>query len=408
MMSPRIFGTLASAVALLASGTPGSSAPHTPRYVLRTLAFPSGMTLPKRDTVRPLELTFALAANGAVAAIGAGSANGAVKQAHIVVWRVDGTRPVIGLPSQTVLARAFRHAVTNTAMHFPVANFDHVVLANDGTPFTTVSSGFSGAYSGEDKGIFRWTGTRWTIVAASGHAGEPPPPDYDVAAAELPNLRVAMTRDYSSWTFNFDAEVRDPNYQADEAWILAGAEPHRLGFGDVRSLAGAFACGYVSYAYRHAVPQQPDRARLQPIALVWKNDHLTRLGPGVAFGVNVNGAVVGDDRTTLDGVTSPGSGLAGPIDGVPTLWSAGAKTRLADRTGTAYSVSDDGTIVGTFAGARGFVVRGGALHELDATIVGGLHGRVIAGAYAINAHGRILVMTAGHGGLGLGVLDLVP
>lgn len=303
MMVRRILCTLASAIALIAYGNATSAAPRPPHYVLRSLDFPSGMALPQRRT-QPFDPPLALAANGAVAALAVGFRGGYETSAtHIVIWRADGSRAVIALPSQTVLAGAMYHRVTNTDRAFPFVEFVRVVLAADGTPFATVSSVFSGAYTGSDVGIFRWTGTRWTVVASSHRPPFTGPPGYRVAAAELPNMRVAVTRDYSGDVYNVDAADRDPDYHADEAWILTGKAWRRLGFGHVTSLAGAFACGYVSYVDRHPIIEHPGRPQLQPIALLWNGGAVTRLGSGVAFGVNAKGMAVGDDRTTLDGMT---------------------------------------------------------------------------------------------------------
>ena len=408
MTSRRVLAAVMPALALLTTVTAAAPIRHAPRYVLRSLEFPSGMALQQRAGPRPLEPPLALAANGAVAALAVGFRGGYESTAEdIVVWRSDGTRTVIGLPSRAAMAGAFHHLTSNMGSSFPFVEFLRVVLAADGTPFATVSSTFSGAYTGSDLGIFRWTGARWIVVAGSSRPPFTDPPDYRVVAAELPKLRVATTRDYSSAVYNVDAGDFDPHYREDEAWILTGKTWHRLGFGDLTSLAGPFACGYISYIHRHPILERPTRAQLQPIALLWKGGRVTRLGAGVAFGVNAEGAAVGDDRATIDGMTIRNQ-MPGPIGGVPVLWKAGTKTQLATRTGTAYAVGDDGTVVGTFADGRGFIVRDGVRHELDATIVRGLRRRRITGAFAVNARGRILVTTVGADGYGVGVLDPVP
>jgi hypothetical protein len=165
MISRRVLRAVATAVALLTATPAVSPRPRTPRYVLRSLAFPSGMALPQRQGARPMEPPLALAANGAVAALAVGFKGGYETTAkHIVVWRADGTRAVIGLPSSAAMAGAFSHFEPTMGSDFPFVDFLRVVLAADGTPFATVSSGFSGAYSGSDLGIFRWTGARWIVV----------------------------------------------------------------------------------------------------------------------------------------------------------------------------------------------------------------------------------------------------
>jgi hypothetical protein len=411
--------TLTIAGAIAASAAPMSAAEATPRYALRSLAVPAGLALTNAP-VRPLEAPFALAANGAVAAL-AYDDRGTHAASQVVVWRADGTRTVIGLPPDAVLEAVLRHygPITKGPREpYRRATFAHVVLAGDGTPFATVAAGFSGAYSGTDKGVVRWTGTRWIAVDPSRKRDDfSLPTDFDVAAAELPGLRVAMTADYWGLFVNIDAVRSQEHYQLPQAWVLDATATHVLGFGRITSLAGKYAGGYIGETNGRPMPDNFNIGTQRPVALLWRNDRSTRLGPGIAFGVNELGAAVGDDRTTIDGTTQMTTRTAnsastivraGIPDGVPMLWNAGTTTTLAKRAGTAFAIARDGTIVGTFTNGAGFVVKNGALHELDASVVRGAHGKTVAGAYAIGARGRILVTTAGRGGYGVAVLEPVP
>jgi hypothetical protein len=415
----RDLGAFTCAVAIFAAAATPVSAKGA-RYVLRPLALQAGMSL-LAGPVRPLEPPLALAANGAVAAL-VGERQVRYGAPHIVVWRADGTRTMLAVPSDDALLTGLRHYQRPKhvpgafpAVTFPRAEFLHVVLANDGTPFATVAAGFSGAYSGTDKAVFRWTGTRWVVVATSaGNRASDGPTDFDVAAAELPKLRVAISGDYSGLFVNIDAANADPDYQSPEVRVLEGATTHELGFGRVTSLAGAFASGYTS-ARRDRTLSDGTRIRTRlPEALLWRNGRRVSLGRGIAFAVNASGVAVGDDRTTLDGDTQTTTRTMNNIttvarrgipDGVPTLWRAGTATVLMRRPGTAYGIAADGTIVGTFENASGFVVDDGALRNLDDVVARAPREPHIVGAYAINSAGRILVMTVANGVRGVAVLD---
>jgi hypothetical protein len=89
------------------------------------------------------------------------------------------------------------------------------------------------------------------------------------------------------------------------------------------------------------------------------------------------------------------------------MGAAGGATVLAKRSGTAFAIAGDGTIVGTFSNGAGFVVKNGALRELDSLIGRSLPATHVTGAYALNAHGRILVTTTASGVHGIAVLDPV-
>ena len=397
------FGTIARAAvcsaALCAACAPAGAAPAlvAVHYAIHPLAMPPGMVLAQRGIMQNGPREIALAENGAVAAIVAGTTQRYAAH-RIVVWRSNGSRITIGLPDDDVLHRAFRH-YSGGPKPYPDASFAHVVLAAEGTPFATIESPFSGAYSGSDKGIFRWTGTRWTIVRASG-ASYPTgtPPDFDVAAAELPRLRVGMTASYSSAIWNVDAMRADPAYHQPEAWLHDGIVMRKLGMGTMTSLAGRYASGFVEDRGARTTHGGASDETPVPYATLWHDGTAARLGRGVAFGVNAFGVAVGDDRMSANGSTTVTTRTAAGIetamrhgdpDGRPMRWDAHGAVPLARASGTAFSIAPDGSIVGTFARGGGFVSRGGSAIPLAALV---RNGRVL-GAYAINARGRILVLT---------------
>jgi hypothetical protein len=307
-----------------------------------------------------------LAANGAVAAI-ARSPNGS----RIVVWRADGSRVTIGYPSQRALHGLFRRSNVYQP-EFPAISFRYLALAPDGTPFATIANGFSGAYTGEERRIFRWTGLRWVLIPTDHTIGL----DADVAAAELPDLRIAVTGEYSSEVTDVDLVHSVPTYHADEAYVLHGTSATKLGLGRVEAMAGRYLCGYLRIvdwqAHHGLIPEE------RPTALRWHDGRTDRLGSGIAFGLNRDGVAVGDDRSSVQDVAH---------SALPMRWDAQNGRPLIHRYGSAYAIAPDGTIVGALRHGGGFVVRDGRFTLLDQAVAG-VH---VVGAYAINARGRILV-----------------
>jgi hypothetical protein len=372
--------------ATLGAAQPMQTAPR--HYALHRLRIPIENRLADFDA--PNEYgprSFALSANGAVAAL-IGDPGAHYWAKRIVVWRADGSRITLRMPPEDVLRPVFRH-FEPADQQYGFSHFVRVVLANDGTPFATVANDFSGAYMGSDKAVLRWTGTRWTNVHM------PPvafPGDFDVVAAEVYPLRLGMTADYSGNIYDVDQAHSNPLYREPEMWIATASSARELGLGVMESLAGAYACGFLSRVDWDA------NNGLKPEELAYvirrRTDRIDQLGRGIAFGVNASGTAVGDNRATVRDEAH---------SAVPMRWDARAAP-LAREPGTAFAIAPDGTIVGALRRRGGFVVRDGKLTLLD-RLVTGAH---IAGAYAINARGRILVLTGASSALDLAYLDPLP
>jgi hypothetical protein len=383
----------------------GASGAGAPRYVLHPLALPVhtgiaatgyGDSVTPASIVRDGPRTIALAANGAVAIV-AGDDGGQQRPKRIVVWRADGSRAILGLPSAAVLRETFGHRADDTAP-FPAASFARVVLANDGTPFATVENVFSGAYSGIERGIVRWSGTTWKSVRIAN--SDWAPRDHNVVSAELPALRVGITADSSRGFVTGDEVERDPESLAPRALLYDGSALRKLGTGTLTALAQTYACGFIGERDGRAMPDNVNVDSQTPYALLWHEGATKRLGRGIAFAVNASGIAVGDDRSSVTGNPLLASRAEydrfAQIPGAPRMmlpmrWDAHGGTALATEPGTAFAIAPDRTIAGALARGDGFVVRDGIFRTLDA-LVAGAHAH-IRGAYAINVHGRILVLT---------------
>jgi hypothetical protein len=122
------------------------------------------------------------------------------------------------------------------------------------------------------------------------------------------------------------------------------------------------------------------------------------LGAGVAYGVDSEGDVVGDDEGSLAhfGPTMPFDTLGSPV-----LWRDRHMVVLSSEYGAAYAIAEDGTIVGTVRVARygrlysGFVAdaRDAAprARPLDAPVTN-LGGRHVLAAFGVSDNRRILVL----------------
>ncbi|MFN2527425.1 MAG: hypothetical protein ABR584_01745 [Candidatus Baltobacteraceae bacterium] len=368
-------------------------------YTLKNLALPTGYSLfhAYPNAFDSGRTDFSLAANGMVAALAVRGPQyrGANR---IIVWRRDGSRVALVLPSDALLARSVRqHSIgPNGRVEFPDASFRNVVLADDGTPFVTVDNSFSGAYSGNATAVFRWGSSGWAVVADYHLSDTDSPSDFTVEAASSPE-HVLLTGDYSSGFIIFDAQERDPKYQLAQTFLLDGKRLTRVGDGIATAMAGRFISGYFGTMYGKTIPDNLNRDGQQAHAALWNGSSPKTLGPGIAFAINARGVAVGDDRVGLTGgsytiLSGPHSTVVtargGKPSGSPVLWMDGRAHRLSARYGTSLGISEAGTVVGSYQPSGSFIYRAGVLRNLGQPA-----------AYAINNREEILVRTAS--GLGL-------
>jgi hypothetical protein len=353
-------------------------------YAVTAVSLPTGMTADFGRTTQPQvaidapPAALALSQRGSLAVIIVKANPGdGPNTPMLLVVRSDGTRAVVKSPSDAVLSKAFGvYAEGPAGEHtFPGSQFSGVALANDGTPFATVEYRFSGAYSGTEEAIYRWSGERWRNVLPKS-AALADTANITIAAAESPS-KYACNIDYAGTFSSVDEAEHDPHYQMNQALLVEGNRGFSLGYGAVTASRGRFLVGYTA-GVRSVMMNwgQPVQAAA---ALEWIDGRRTILGPGVAYGVNDMGDAVGD--------TNPPSGVAQ----APTLWRHDRAMRLTDATGTAYAIADDGTIVGKI-GNNAFLVRGADSSLKVLRIDELLRDRSwhITAAYAIAKNGRIL------------------
>lgn len=165
----------------------------------------------------------------------------------------------------------------------------------------------------------------------------------------------------------------------DVAMVYRAQHTMVLGRGIMTAMSGNRTVGYDN----KYVPGSNGSAPVQ--AIEWTGYHRSVLGAGIAWSVNANNDVVGDNRKTLKSVR------------VPMFWHAGVPIRLSDEEGTAFAISDNGTIVGEVK-SHAFVIRPKdprrRLIFLDDIASGGWH---ISAAYCIANNGDILALAAKNG-----------
>lgn len=265
-------------------------------------------------------------------------------------------------------------------------------LADDGTPFVTMGAHFSGAYMGDSERVLSWDGKRWISRDTDLPIRYSDADNRSIGAVET-RSRFGVTSDSRGATgFDYGARDRDPTYDMPEAGIADGNVTTSLGVGTITSMRGRLTAGYLQ-------PYGWCSQGGTPIAVRWTGVKKRLLGPGIAFGVDANGDVVGSDRP-----------LASPIrstdwrptysdcedKGHPMLWRENAAVQLSSLSGSALAIRD-GTIVGT-VGGKAFLSLADTpvrkLHYLEDLVAGEWK---IANAIAIDGRGRILAIGERHG-----------
>jgi hypothetical protein len=307
---------------------------------------------------------------------------------RIIVIHADGSRTTMSLPPTEMLTQNFRnYERRNGKPVFQDVFFKNVQLAEDGTPFATVESHFSGAFSGSESAVFRWDGTAWHQVppyqAMSHWRGAATMVNTEIAAADTPDT-VAFNALYGRRAIPDLGRAEDPQYLLDQTGLLINNRITPLGIGTATAMHGTTVVGFRGGLN---VFRSPDCVHQRmTVAMAWTNGQPTTLGRGVAYGVNVHKQMVGDNEETLGGI------------GRPVLWSGGHTFELDSRIGSAFAISDDGVIVGQVDNSA-FLAD--AHHPSDAVVLLDRqirdHGWHIIAAYGISASGRILAVGTRRG-----------
>jgi probable HAF family extracellular repeat protein len=280
-------------------------------------------------------------------------------------WHQNGTRERFAAAPITGVQRDNGYPLESRAIAFI-----------DGVPVVTVVNAFSGAYSGENVELQRWTahgGERLTLPDCTG---------------SYPQTRSAVGLEGSE-RYAYTYAVDPPNYAVDnprgpQSTIVNGATCTDLGAGIVNDLHGDWAAGWL-YAPHEATSD----------AIRWHGAQRQDLGPGSALAVNAAGIAVGKSMPAQlspsarlrpqTGTTAGGHSYAHTtLEAVPpsteprlpqrsaVMWRAdGSVVDLAPpwQQSTAYDVSADGTVVGVLLGADhrhyAFKWKHGVLTRLD-------------------------------------------
>ena len=342
-------------------------------YVVQAMSLPSGMAVdldpsPGGSVSAPAPgppPSISLSKAGTVGVIMYPEGSSPLQAQRLLIVRGDGTRTILDRPSDAVLSKFFKHYPGQ-----PQAYFAGLKFARDGTPFATVISLFSGAFSGSEDGVFKWNGDMWMDALS-----EETPPNSDnvtLGAADQPWRAVYNVNYNNTFIPDLDYARSDPHFQ--EYWSLLGdgKKYTKLGFGTSTAMRDATVVGF-SAGLRSL-------ASFKPLCVAWEwvRGLRVKLGSGVPFDVNANGDVVGDDEPVL------GS------DGVPVLWHSGQTIKLSESKGSAFAIADDGTIVGR-VGGDGFIIRGkGVLTRIDTLLA--TPGWHVTAIYGIATSGRLLAV----------------
>lgn len=356
-------------------------------YAVQALSVaPASLNL-ERQTLNCVERTskpkiVAMAANGDVAIVFPTDPVYGTGARSILLLRPDGSRVRLPLPSDERLAHSFRmYQVESGKPKFQDVFFGSVRLADDGTPLATVVSHFSGAYSGLESAVFRWSGGAWTQVPPR-NAATPATFGWSVntqiAAAET-STGAALNVVYGQQFSPDLAHLNDPLYMLDQVEVVDNGRVTVLGAGTATSIRGGVVSGFQAGLNPFGPScEQPRKS----YAVVWVNGKVRRLGPGVAYDRNAKGESVGDDEVLFG------------MRGRPVVWSRGKTIVLSRKMGTAYAISPDGTVVGR-VGDSAFatnVKQPSKIATLDDCISD--RGWHVVAAFSVDNRGRILAL--GH------------
>jgi probable HAF family extracellular repeat protein len=208
------------------------------------------------------------------------------------------------------------------------------------------------------------------------------PLDHAVAASD--GNRLALVSDNSS---GFEpASGSPPHYWDPQSAVYDGKRLRRLGYWTVTAISGEYLAGYDWYTDPVARAQNPNVSASRQRAVRWHAGKTEILGLGVALAVNMHGVVVGAGQIKYPFMC-------------PVVFSSTIPTCLINRYGIAYSISNDGTIVGFFRDEgnedHAFIARGGRVLDLD-QLVPKKDGRTLGRAFVIDSSGRIIAW--GHEG----------
>jgi hypothetical protein len=175
------------------------------------------------------------------------------------------------------------------------------------------------------------------------------------ALRAIPNPRVvagnqlALVEDFERSPDYVSDDAQHGRTDEDKLWIRDAGPPTYIGGGTISAIRNHHFVGYDA----HYAPTQPSTPT--PVnAFTWTHGKKTELGKGVAWSVNSNGDVVGDDRPSVD------------MPGRPSVWHRGKKTLLSTAQGSAFGINDRGEIVGDLASGGSFIA---AFHDGHASLV---------------------------------------
>ncbi len=304
-------------------------------YALHLISFPAGWSTPspaRAPSIGTRPTDAAMGSNGTVAVILANKSTYSVGASgpmlvenpaqRLLIVRADGTTTILNSPVGSVTLPDFPTYRDCSYDARNCAAFTRIVVAADGTPFVTFSDHFSGAFSGIREAALVWNGS-WHVLQKQkvlhGLAKPRDPDNLSIAAADTPD-DYAFTGNYHDSFANEDLNdaARAPFYMADVSGVSFYWGSVGLGLGDATAIRGPFVAGFDGGIKLVGPPPEG----LPALALLWRCVQSalavhpcakTVLGPGVAYGVDSRGEVVGDDEPQFAGDSSALHAVGRPV-----------------------------------------------------------------------------------------------
>ncbi len=338
---------------------PIGSVPSARAAEVSALSLPTGFTVPPESEARLVTMS----SDQTVAAVL--QSIDSAKRTIAVRWDSAGNRSV------------FTPMPVETAPDKGVSETTPMILgivAAPGVTYVNVGVVFSGAYSGLSVEAQRWidgAARRWNLTGCNAGNNE----DQHANGSDN-NGQVAMTFDRTGGG-SFQV-MNDDIDTAPYAFVVNRNGCQSRGRAVILNVRDDWASGYRGYLGSKIAPTNLNTIIQRIVAVRWRGSKLTELGDGVAYAITTHGLAVGATAVpgrfsseTTNFFGNPGRQYKSPVPHA-VAWDVAGRRRNIEMSATrsvAYDAANDGTIVGMLQNADGkhyaFRRHGGLVQRLD-------------------------------------------
>ncbi|MDP9024365.1 MAG: hypothetical protein M3N13_03180 [Candidatus Eremiobacteraeota bacterium] len=225
----------------------------------------------------------------------------------------------------THCGKADRKYPLNSLLDEPTSTVTSVAITPSCRPIVTVTTSFSGAFTGQTITSYRWN-SAWVAIAPSEKVTSDNNVTVDAADDDCALMNLSTQNSPGDANAYYADPVRHSQFQVA---LQCRSRSDPIGYGEGLAIYGTTAIG--------TTLQSESKRR---VAWAFTRGRYRTLGKGSAWGINRFESIVG---------TSDEIGVGRPI-----VWSGSRSFWLSTKTGVAFDINDHGSIVGTLEG-RAFV-----------------------------------------------------